>query len=71
MRPSTGTCCRLRKQSTLRAVPCRKEGACCSNANERSIAYGCAKAFTRAGRQIAVTYLNDKAKTSVRPLAEK
>ncbi|MFY9643406.1 MAG: enoyl-ACP reductase FabI [Rhodomicrobium sp.] len=40
-------------------------------ANEHSIAYGCAKAFREQGAEIAVTYLNDKAKTSVRPLAEK
>ncbi len=40
-------------------------------ANDRSIAYGCAEAFREQGADIAHTYLNDKAKTSVEPLAEK
>jgi len=38
-------------------------------ANEHSIAYGCAKAFRELGAEIAITYLNDKAKTYVEPLA--
>ena len=39
-------------------------------ANEGSIAYGCAKAFKLRGADLAVTYLNDKAKPYVEPLAE-
>ncbi len=39
-------------------------------ANEYSIAYGCAKAFRRLGAELAVTYLNEKAKPYVQPLAE-
>lgn len=39
-------------------------------ANEHSIAYGCAKAFRELGADVAVTYLNDKAKPHVEPLAE-
>ncbi|WP_374376279.1 enoyl-ACP reductase FabI [Dongia sp.] len=38
-------------------------------ANDRSIAYGCAKAFRQAGASLAVTYLNDKAHSYVAPLA--
>jgi enoyl-[acyl-carrier protein] reductase I len=38
-------------------------------ANEHSIAYGCAKAFHELGADLAVTYLNDKAKPHVEPLA--
>jgi enoyl-[acyl-carrier protein] reductase I len=38
-------------------------------ANEHSIAYGCAKAFRAAGCELAITYLNDKAKPYVDPLA--
>ena len=38
-------------------------------ANGHSIAYGCAKAFRELGADIVVTYLNDKAKAYVEPLA--
>jgi enoyl-[acyl-carrier protein] reductase I len=38
-------------------------------ANEHSIAYGCAKAFRELGAELAVTYLNDKARPHVEPLA--
>jgi enoyl-[acyl-carrier protein] reductase I len=38
-------------------------------ANEYSIAYGCAKAFRELGADLAITYLNDKARTYVEPLA--
>jgi len=39
-------------------------------ANEHSIAYGCAKAFRTAGAELAVTWLNDKARAYVEPLAQ-
>jgi enoyl-[acyl-carrier protein] reductase I len=38
-------------------------------ANEHSIAYGCAKAFHALGAELAITYLNDKSKAYVEPLA--
>ena len=38
-------------------------------ANDQSIAYGCAKAFRSAGAELAVTWLNDKARPHVEPLA--
>jgi enoyl-[acyl-carrier protein] reductase I len=39
-------------------------------ANDQSIAWGCAKAFRAFGADLAVTYLNDKAKPYVEPLAK-
>ena len=39
-------------------------------ANEHSIAWGCAKAFRELGAQLAITYLNDKARPHVEPLAQ-
>ncbi|MBC6980356.1 enoyl-ACP reductase FabI [Caulobacter sp. 17J80-11] len=39
-------------------------------ANEHSIAWGCAKAFRAAGAELAVTWLNDKARGYVEPLAQ-
>ncbi len=40
-------------------------------ANEHSIAYGCASAFHELGAKLAVTYLSEKAKAYVEPLARK
>lgn len=39
-------------------------------ANEHSIAYGCARIFRQLGANLAVTYLNDKARPYVEPLAQ-
>lgn len=39
-------------------------------ANEHSIAYGCAKAFRTVGADLAITWLNDKARPHVEPLAK-
>jgi len=39
-------------------------------ANDSSIAYGCAKAFAELGAKLAITYLNEKAKDYVAPLAK-
>ena len=38
-------------------------------ANAESIAWGCAKAFRELGADLALTYLNEKAKPHVEPLA--
>lgn len=38
-------------------------------ANDQSIAYGCAKAFREAGADLAITWLNEKARPHVEPLA--
>ena len=47
-----------------------KRGLIVGIANENSIAWGCAKAFRAFGAELAITYLNDKAKKHVEPLAE-
>lgn len=39
-------------------------------ANEHSIAYGCAKAFRELGADLAITYVNEKTRTYVEPLAK-
>jgi enoyl-[acyl-carrier protein] reductase I len=39
-------------------------------ANDQSIAWGCAKAFHAFGADIAMTYLNEKTKRFIEPLAE-
>src|SRR2546422_3841764 len=46
-----------------------KRGLVVGIANEQSIAWGCAKAFRAFGAELAVTYLNDKAKKYVELLA--
>jgi enoyl-[acyl-carrier protein] reductase I len=38
-------------------------------ANDQSIAYGCAKAFHELGADVAITYLNEKSRKFVEPLA--
>jgi enoyl-[acyl-carrier protein] reductase I len=46
-----------------------KKGLVLGIANQHSIAYGCAKAFRSLGAELAITYLNDKARPFVEPLA--
>lgn len=38
-------------------------------ANDQSIAWGCARAFRACGAELAITYLNDRARPHVEPLA--
>jgi len=47
-----------------------KRGLVVGIANEASIAWGCARAFRAHGAEVAVTWLNDKARGYVEPLAE-
>jgi enoyl-[acyl-carrier protein] reductase I len=47
-----------------------KRGLIVGIANDQSIAWGCAKAFRALGAELAVTYLNEKAKRFVEPLAK-
>ena len=47
-----------------------KKGLIVGIANEDSIAWGCARAFRAAGAELAVTWLNEKARPYVEPLAE-
>jgi len=39
-------------------------------ANDQSIAYGCARAFRELGADLAITYLNERARPHVEPLAQ-
>lgn len=48
-----------------------KRGLIVGVANEQSIAWGCARAMREAGAELAVTWLNDKARHFVEPLAER
>ena len=68
-RPST----QIREDATIPVVKAKllegKRGLVVGIANEQSIAWGCAKAFRAFGAELAVTYLNDKAKKYVEPLA--
>ena len=47
-----------------------RKGLILGIANAHSIAYGCARAFRALGAELAVTYLNDKARPYVEPLAQ-
>ena len=53
----------------IRPVLTGKKALVVGIANDQSIAYGCAKAFREAGAELAVTWLNDKARPYVEPLA--
>ena len=55
---------------TIRPVLTGSKALVVGIANDQSIAYGCAKAFREAGAELAVTWLNDKARAYVEPLAE-
>ena len=54
---------------TIRPVLEGKKALVVGVANDQSIAYGCAKAFAEVGADLAVTWLNDKARPHVEPLA--
>ena len=47
-----------------------RKGLVVGIANDQSIAWGCAKAFRALGADLAVTYLNDRARKHVEPLAK-
>jgi enoyl-[acyl-carrier protein] reductase I len=57
--------------SVPRPVLSGKKALVAGIANEHSIAYGCAAAFRELGADLAITYLNEKAKPHVEPLAQK
>ncbi|HEY0232946.1 MAG TPA: enoyl-ACP reductase FabI [Dokdonella sp.] len=48
-----------------------KKGLVVGVANEHSLAWGCAQAFRAAGAELAITWLNDKARAFVEPLAQR
>jgi len=47
-----------------------KRGLVVGIANDQSIAWGCARAFRALGAELAITYLNEKAKKHVEPLCK-
>ena len=47
-----------------------KKGLVVGIANDKSIAWGCARALRDAGAELAVTWFNDKARPYVEPLAQ-
>jgi len=54
----------------LRPVLAGKKALVVGVANEASIAYGCAKAFRSVGADLAISWLNGKARRWVEPLAQ-
>jgi enoyl-[acyl-carrier protein] reductase I len=54
----------------LRPVLAGKKALVVGVANEDSIAYGCAKAFRSVGADLAISWLNEKARRWVEPLAQ-
>jgi enoyl-[acyl-carrier protein] reductase I len=57
-------------QENIRPVLAGNKALVVGVANDQSIAYGCAKAFRTAGADLAMTWLNDKARPYVEPLAQ-
>jgi enoyl-[acyl-carrier protein] reductase I len=55
--------------SPIRPVLSGQKALVVGIANQDSIAYGCAKAFRLAGADLAVTWLNERARPHVEPLA--
>jgi enoyl-[acyl-carrier protein] reductase I len=58
------------RKTLIKEVLAGKTALVAGIANENSIAFGCARGFRDLGAEVAVTYLNDKAKRFVQPLAE-
>ncbi|MGE0418406.1 MAG: enoyl-ACP reductase FabI [Acetobacteraceae bacterium] len=54
----------------VRAVLAGKKALVVGVANDQSIAWGCAKAFRMVGADLAITWLNDRARPHVEPLAQ-
>ena len=56
--------------SNIRPVLSGQKALVIGVANDDSIAYGCARAFRATGADLAITWLNDKARPHVEPLAK-
>jgi enoyl-[acyl-carrier protein] reductase I len=54
----------------IRQVLAGKKALVVGVANDQSIAYGCAKAFAEVGADLAITWLNERARPYVEPLAK-
>ncbi len=56
--------------ASIRPVLAGQKALVIGVANDQSIAYGCAKAFRTAGAELAISWLNEKARRHVEPLAQ-
>src|SRR3954453_11919296 len=57
-------------EANIRPVLAGQRALIVGVANDQSIAYGCAKAFRTVGAELAVTWLNERARAHVEPLAQ-
>jgi len=57
-------------EAQIRPVLAGQKALVVGVANDQSIAYGCAKAFRTVGAELAVTWLNERARAYVEPLAK-
>ncbi|MGA9015246.1 MAG: enoyl-ACP reductase FabI [Acetobacteraceae bacterium] len=57
-------------QGNIRQVLAGQKALVVGVANDQSIAYGCAKAFRTTGAELAITWLNERARPYVEPLAQ-
>jgi enoyl-[acyl-carrier protein] reductase I len=57
-------------EGNIRQVLAGQKALVVGVANDQSIAYGCAKAFRTVGAELAVTWLNERARPYVEPLAK-
>src|SRR5246127_3080315 len=56
-------------EGNIRQVLAGQKALVIGVANDQSIAYGCAKAFRTVGAELAITWLNERARPHVEPLA--
>ena len=56
--------------AAIRPVLAGRKALVIGVANDQSIAWGCAKAFHTVGADLAITWLNDRARPHVEPLAQ-
>ena len=56
--------------ASIRPVLAGRKALVIGVANDQSIAYGCAKAFHTVGAELAITWLNERARAHVEPLAQ-
>jgi enoyl-[acyl-carrier protein] reductase I len=56
--------------ASIRPVLAGRKALVIGVANDQSIAYGCAKAFQTVGAELAITWLNERARPHVEPLAQ-
>jgi enoyl-[acyl-carrier protein] reductase I len=57
-------------EGNIRQVLAGQKALVVGIANDQSIAYGCAKAFHTVGADLAITWLNERARPHVEPLAQ-